>query len=88
MIPASAHGNGARPHFADMSATHRNRSLDNMAAQIAELTAANNALNARVSAHAGSLNSHDGRILDALVKHDTFVARSFLSRLRWLFTGR
>lgn len=78
-----------------MTSQERSGQADLMRAQLVELTRAHNRLvqlveahGKRADAHANGLSGHDSRILDVLVKHDTFIARSFWQRLRWLVTGR
>ena len=79
-----------------MSSQQRSASMDATVQQVADLTRANNALNARLET---AEREHDA-LLQWVVKIEIAndraavdrrrdaVERSFLARLRWLFTGR
>lgn len=69
---------------AAMTSQERSEQADQMRTQLVELTRAHNRLVELVEAHGKRADAH----ADVLVNHDTFVARSFWQRLRWLVTGR
>jgi hypothetical protein len=86
---------------ADLSSRERSELMDRTVQQVRNLTAANNALNARLLTaereHHGLLQwvvkvaneqNAQGRRLDTIERLSAARSYSFLARLRWILTGR